>query len=319
VAKTRILAFMAIERCPYCQQAAADEFSSREMMFGLRHSFVYRRCGGCGSLWLADPPTDMTPYYGDAYYSLATSISAVPIRGARHWANVILSLPAPIARPVSGKRGFPRYVSWFQGLGVSLSSRIADIGSGEGDLCRQLARHGFTDVWGYDPFIARERNEGALHLRRAGVEALNGQFDVIMFNHSLEHLTDPGEALRRAKEGLTPGGHILIRIPVAGSYADRHYGADWVALDPPRHLSVPSQRGMQQIAADARLRISRVFFDSQPLQFWASEQYQRDEPLTSESSSCGRGVLRVLRRRAAELNAKGEGDTAGYILQEVHE
>src|ERR1019366_4563243 len=127
-----------------------------------------------------------------------------------------------IASRVAGRRGFPRYLLWFQGLGISLTSRICDIGSGEGELVMQLARHGFKDVWGYDPFIEGDRDDGAAHLRRSGIDGLEGQFDVIMFNHSLEHVADPVASLAQATERLTQSGQVLVRAPVAGSYADRH-------------------------------------------------------------------------------------------------
>jgi SAM-dependent methyltransferase len=306
---------MAIDRCLYCDGTAGEEILAREMMFGLRHSFVYRRCAGCGSLWLANPPDDMSSYYGDTYYSLTPNARGSAIPGAPQRTSLILRLPAPIVSRLAGKRGFPLFFLWLQGLGISVTSRIGDIGSGEGGLVLALARHGFKDVWGYDPLIEGDRDDGAAHLRRSGIEGIEGQFDVIMFNHSLEHVANPVASLLQANERLTQRGHILVRAPVAGSYADRHYGPDWVALDPPRHLSVPSQLGLARAAAAAGLEVVRVFFDSEPLQFWASEQYQRDIPLRAETGGCAPEMVRPLRRRARELNARGEGDTAGYVLR----
>jgi hypothetical protein len=178
-----------------------------------------------------------------------------------------------------------------------------------------MAAHGFDDVWGFDPFIRADRDEGNAHLRCTSIEHAKGLFDVIMFNHSFEHVPRPVEALRAAKARLAADGAILVRIPLAGTFADRHYGGDWVSLDPPRHLNVPSRQGMQAAAAASGLDITRVFFDSLPQQIWASEQYRRNIPLLDGRSGHGQKVSRALRRRARELNRREDGDSAGFILR----
>jgi SAM-dependent methyltransferase len=226
-----------------------------------------------------------------------------------------LKLPPVIVDPVAGKRGFPQYLQWFQGLNLSLSSRIADVGSGEGSLVIRMAAHGFDDVWGFDPYIRADRDCGNAHLRRTGVGQAEGLFDVIMFHHSLEHLPRPVEELRNAKARLAADGAILVRVPLAGTFADRHYGRDWVSLDPPRHLNVPSRQGMQAAASASGLDIDRVFFDSLPQQIWASEQYRRDIPLRGERGGPRQKVSRALRRRTRELNRHEDGDSAGFLLR----
>ncbi len=284
-------------------------------MFGLRHHFTYQRCSGCGSLLLSEIPNDLASYYGDGYYSMAPPVVKSRGPAARYWTRVLFKLPAFLVDHLAGKRGFPQYLRWFQGLDVSLSSRIADVGSGEGSMVLRMAAHGFDDVWGFDPFIRGDWDDGNAHLRCTGIDRAEGLFDVIMFNHSLEHLPRPLEALRIAKARLAPSGAILVRVPLACTFADRHYGGDWVALDPPRHLNVPSRQGMQAAAAASGLDIIRVFFDSLPQQIWASEQYRRDIPLLDERGRRGERVSRALRRRTRELNRHEDGDSAGFLLR----
>jgi SAM-dependent methyltransferase len=254
-------------------------------------------------------------YYGDGYYSMAPPVVASKGPVAKYWARTLLKLPPFLVDRVAGKRGFPEYLQWFLGLNVSLSSRIADVGSGEGGLAIRMATHGFADVWGFDPFIPADRDHGNAHIRRTGVDQAEGCFDVIMFNHSLEHFPHPVQALRDAKSKLAADGAILVRVPLAGTFADRHYGENWVALDPPRHLSVPSRQGMQLAAAASGLEITRVFFDSSPLQIWASEQYRQDIPLIDEQRGLGRKVSREMRRRTCELNRCEDGDSAGFVMR----
>ncbi len=305
-----------VRHCPLCNAPPREEQThAREMMFGLRHQFTYRRCSRCGSLWLSEIPQDLALYYGPRYYSMTSPPVTSRGRVASYWARILLRLPPFLVERLAGKRGFPEYLRWFQGLNVSLSSRIADIGSGEGGLVMRMAAHGFHDVWGFDPFIRADRDHGGGHLRRTDIEHTQGHFDVIMFNHSLEHIADPVQAIRDAKSRLAADGAILVRVPLAETYADRHYGGNWLGLDPPRHLAVPSRYGMQLAASATGLEITRVFFDSLPLQIWASEKYRQDIPLLDERGEPGKRESRHLRRRTRELNSREEGDSAGFLLR----
>jgi SAM-dependent methyltransferase len=303
------------EHCPFCAGAAGDRVDAREMMFGLRDRFVYRRCAQCESLWLAEPPASLDPYYPHDYYSLtADPKGALPIPAAELWTRTLLRLPLAATQRLAGKRGFPRYIEWCAGLGLTPRSRVADIGSGAGHLVYQLGRHGFRDVWGFDPFLDADRDLGHVHLRRREIGPEDGSFDLVMFHHSLEHVADPVDALRTVAARVSAGGTIIVRVPVAGSFADRCFGADWVAIDAPRHLAIPSQAGMTAAAARAGLTISRTFFDSTALQFWASEQYANDVPLHDERSGGDPARNEELERNARALNRTGEGDSAGYVL-----
>ena len=285
-------------------------------MLGLRDPFNYRRCGDCGSLWLADVPADLSKYYGPEYYSMADDPKGAELSTAASiWTRVLLRLPPTLTERFAGQRGFPVYLLWIAGLRVSLRSRIADVGSGEASVISRMSRHGFAHLWGFDPFIARDKDIGSAHYRKASIVGAEGAFDLIMFNHALEHVPDAIATLREAAARLATGGAIIVRIPVAGSYADRHYGPNWVALDPPRHLAIPSKAGMRTAAESAGLTVGRVFFDSQPLQFWASERYARGIALHDDAGGCDPAALRLFLKRSKELNAKGEGDTAGYVLR----
>ncbi|HUI41909.1 MAG TPA: class I SAM-dependent methyltransferase [Terriglobia bacterium] len=63
-----------------------------------------------------------------------------------------------------------------------------------------------------------------------------GQFDVVTFWDSLEHLPDPVAALRTAHRALRPGGIVLLRLPNFSSYLAQHFGEDWFELSLPYHL-----------------------------------------------------------------------------------
>ena len=82
----------------------------------------------------------------------------------------------------------------------------------------------------------------------ATVQDVPGTYDLVMFNHSFEHVEDPLPTLRHARNLLAPGATLLLRTPVAGCWAWRHYGTDWVSIDAPRHAFIPSIAGLRAAA-----------------------------------------------------------------------
>jgi hypothetical protein len=150
---------------------------------------------------------------------------------------------------------------------------------------------------------------------------VTGEFDLIMFNHSLEHVPDMVATLKAAHERLVAGGICLVRLPTPSSEAWTIYGADWMNLDAPKHIVIPSRQGMALAADTAGLRLEKSFDDSNSGQFIGSEAYRRDIPL-NELKSLGY-VVRTFglkqiwdwERRATRLNRQCRGDMTGFVLK----
>jgi len=96
-------------------------------------------------------------------------------------------------------------------------SSVLDVGCGDGDLAVEVAGAGFQ-VTGIDlapaPLEVLAR-QGVTFQQTSfeGFEPEGGRFDGIIMSHTLEHLPDPGLALRRAKELLAPSGRLFIELP----------------------------------------------------------------------------------------------------------
>ena len=125
------------------------------------------------------------------------------------------------------------------------------------------------------------------------------------------------------KRLLAPRGSVVIRTPVSSSFAWKKYGADWVQLDPPRHLFVPSVASLKALAATAALTVESILFDSTAFQFWASEQYQQGIALhdprsylqSPRGSVFSRDQIKEFTQLARELNNRAEGDQASFTLR----
>lgn len=312
--------------CVACaKESDGSAFAAREMYFGTRERFDYFECSHCGSVQIAAVPADMARHYPPGYYSFnpakpkPTSSVERYFRRMRTdaWLGNRDGIGGLLAR-LSKRR--PRYLDWFDGLALCPDSRVIDVGCGNGDLLLKLQRDGFEYLRGLDPYIAANIDYGnGVTVRKRGLAEDDECYDLIMLHHSFEHMTAPRSVMAQIAGHLAPGGHALIRLPIAGGYAWRTYREHWFALDPPRHLFLPTVRAMHLLAASAGLEIRRVFFDSDFGQFVASEGYADDIPMVEQVRRPQRGAVELsrLRRLADELNERGDGDCAGFVLRQT--
>jgi SAM-dependent methyltransferase len=322
---------MASHACEICGNSHDNRrFTAREMMFGSRERFDYIECSECGCLQLTNVPNDLSRFYPDEYYSFRDGAqpmgASLTVVAKRVRTAVLLRTPLGVVDAFGRMKRIPPHIYALTGLGLSTSSAICDLGSGNGQGVLWLLSQGLSNVTGFDPYAREERVvDQRLVLRKGGVDDLPGGWDLIMLHHSFEHMAAPAVVLKCLRERLNDRGSLVIRIPVADSFACRFYGADWVQLDPPRHLFIHTQRSIHVLANRTRLAVSRVFFDSHALQFWGSEQYKRDIPLrdprsyyeNTRADLFSASQIRGFQRQADRLNRRGWGDSAGFVLRRV--
>jgi SAM-dependent methyltransferase len=134
--------------------------------------------------------------------------------------------------------------------------RLLDVGSGRGDLGVTLSD---WDVTGLEPSpdaVAEATARGVRTVQGTLTTAsVDGPFDAIVFQHSLEHVAEPLDDLRAAHDLLAPGGLVLVSVPNFGSWHARRFGADWFHLDLPRHRSHFTARGLAELLSRAGLQV----------------------------------------------------------------
>jgi SAM-dependent methyltransferase len=124
--------------------------------------------------------------------------------------------------------------------------RLLDIGCGPGFFLKTAKELGWT-VQGLEPSRA-----AAEHARKLGLHVVEDifnastagtlpRFDVVHLNNVLEHVPNPLDAVRLARDLLTPSGLLCLNVPndftpfQAGARAALSLGEWWVA--PPHHLN----------------------------------------------------------------------------------
>lgn len=296
-------------------------------MFGFKDKFDYYECSSCGCVQIAGVPENLSKYYPDQYYSLQPlkkekeNFLKLLIRRLR--AEYCLYQKGLIGKLLAKKFGIPDYYEWLRAGHVKFGSKILEIGCGSGNLLFILKNEGFQNVLGIDPFIEKDiLHENGVRILKKETSEIKDQFDFIMMHHSFEHLPNSEFAMKEIYRLLARNRFALIRIPLAGSFAWGKYGVNWVQLDPPRHLFLHTLKSIEILANKTGLKIANVIFDSFEFQFWGSEQYCKDIPLTDpksyqvnpQKSIFSKGEIEKFKQISIELNKNKQGDQACFYL-----
>jgi SAM-dependent methyltransferase len=318
-------------KCRVCGNIAENNyFIAREMMFGTREKFGYFECSKCKCVQIEEIPDNLSKYYPAKYNSFD------PIKKTKD--NIFKRLlkktaskhylednKNPLGKFLLRKYG-PSFLLKLKPTNAHFNSAILDVGSGAGLRLISLARDGFNNIIGIDPFIEKDifYNNG-VRIYKKDIFSFQGLFDVVMLNHSFEHMPNPEKVLKEVNRLIKPGAIALIRIPIADSYSWKKYGIDWFALDAPRHLHLFTPQSMQILANKTGFELVNILYDSNYYQFLGSEQYAADIPMRSKksyyenpnNSIFSKQQIEEFKIKAVELNEQKQGDAACFYLKKI--
>jgi hypothetical protein len=217
--------------CPACGSAAsADTIDVPDFEYRTPHVGHYAECGACGSFFQRPMPSfeQLGSYYPAAYHA-ATSRGIMS--RMRHAGR--LRLLAPL----------------LQGEGALL-----DYGCGNGAFLLWAATKALgRSLYGYEIGMndtVERLADGAVTIVRGRPEFLLSILPpcrVVMMNHVIEHLPDPGATITALAPFIVPGGFLQGQTPATDSLERRVFGRRWSGYHSPRHTVVFSRRGIRRL------------------------------------------------------------------------
>lgn len=163
-----------------------------------------------------------------------------------------------------------RVIGWFQGQRarrvrslVPAGGRVLDVGCGNGAFAIALAEAGYTidatELSAQSAARVPAHSRVTVHVGDLMTLDLPEQtFDAITIWHVLEHVRDPHATLARAAALLKPGGLLLMEVPNHASWQARAFKADWLHLDPPRHLFGFTPQSLATLCVQTGFRVERI-------------------------------------------------------------
>ncbi len=301
-----------------CRICSSDQvkstFSVNDKMFSGTGKFDYFECGNCGTLQISEIPKNMSSFYPTNYYSLQSNLkwSEKLINRFRDYI-FYYNFPKSLAEKWSVK--IPNLaLEAFLKIKPTKSLKILDVGCGEGKFLKSIFGLGFKNIVGIEPFALKEQEKSFPILKKTLTE-ISEKFDIITFNHVLEHVENVHETLNKCHEILNDKGKIIIRIPVKDSTAFEKYGENWVQWDAPRHFHLLTKKAIQILAEKTHFVIENYYNDSYKLQFTGSEKYLRGFTYQTSNNIFPIEEIADFNKKAKELNQLGKGDQAVIILK----
>ncbi|HBC85794.1 MAG TPA: hypothetical protein DCZ94_02445 [Lentisphaeria bacterium] len=221
-----------LNQCYLCAGPIIEKFlTAYDRQFAGPDDYVYSKCRSCGLVFMNPLPK---PEQISAFY---------PREYSPHQ-----------EKPGRGKRKSGRNLFKSQG-----SNRLLEVGCGTGSLLKRHQELGWN-VRGV------EINSNACGICRSnGLEVHcgtlldapfdNERFDVIFFNHVIEHLLDPVAVFKKAADLLAASGKIILLTPNNASLSFGKYGSAWYHLDAPRHIFLYGPESLRELCAKTGLSI----------------------------------------------------------------
>jgi hypothetical protein len=323
---------MSAKSCRICEaRISSPPIVAREMMLGRRDEFEYLECPSCGCVQIAEYPANIAGYYPFDYYPFQVAPRRRSIERVERWlrkrrAASALGRRDPLGLALRVLLGSAECYDWLKAGGTGFDSAILDVGCGNGFLLALLQRDGFTNLEGVDPFASDAWRRQPGFVIRRNLDEVQRRPDFILLSHSLEHIPEQRRVLGQLRSLAGPTTQLCVRLPLA-TEAFRRYREHWVQLDPPRHYYIHTPSSFTMLARACGFEVVRTKYDSTSFQFWGSEQYRMDIPLSDPRSVgranggtspiFGRSEIAAWEREAEALNRAEQGDQATFSLVTV--
>lgn len=138
-------------------------------------------------------------------------------------------------------------------------ARLLEIGCGSGGQLEFLQGLGWrVEGLDVDPVAAGVASARGLKVHVGSLETqcfAAEQFDAIVTSHVIEHVHDPIGLLRECRRILRPGGRLVLITPNTKSWLHKWFGANWLALDSPRHLHLFNSISLRRAVEDSGLSV----------------------------------------------------------------
>lgn len=142
-------------------------------------------------------------------------------------------------------------------------SRILDVGCGKGFFVKYCLENGLN-AEGIDlsniaiEYAKDELGVIALCGKIEDFPELEGQYDVVTFWATIEHVPNPIQTLEAIKKVLKPGGYLLLDTGIGNDWLDKLLPGVNQWYDPPQHLFVFSKESLILLLGDTGFIIEDI-------------------------------------------------------------
>ena len=244
--------------CPVCGNKGSMLYKDMQDYFlstpGL---WTINKCSNnsCSMLWLNPMPLEEEIW--KAYQAYHTHSNANKKTTSDPLLSLITRLTKLLVLPISILNGLylqrKKLRTMFLG---KTGGRLLDVGCGGGRFLRRMKKNGWqVEGSDFDDQVANEvMDKYGIHVHTGDLKEINlsdNSFDAITLSHTIEHLYDPLESIKRCHQLLKKEGKLIVTTPNANSLSHQRYGKYWRGLEPPRHIQIFTPNSLSSIIVRA--------------------------------------------------------------------
>ena len=245
-------------KCPFCEacEGLTRQYDVRDR-FGLSAvQYKVMRCGRCSSLTLDPLPKEdeVAAFYPESYNFKKENANSVWSASTKF-----------IEWKLFYERTYARsYLICKQSLNKKVFS-IFDVGCGSALRLKFMRDKGCS-------VAGNETSEACVSYASSqlGIEILLGsiteidtkeqRFDLVSMFALLEHIPEPEKVITRVRAMLKDDGMLVVQVPVTDSLHYKLFGKrSAMILDVPRHINIPSQKGVELLMKRHNFELVRKF------------------------------------------------------------
>jgi 2-polyprenyl-3-methyl-5-hydroxy-6-metoxy-1,4-benzoquinol methylase len=211
--------------------------SQGRYLFSVQKRELYR-CGKCDLVWIKDfKQPNYLDYYNDTTYIDCQSLF-----------DNIFSRIAFIAEKFLPAKG-----------------SVFEIGASVGGLMSVFKKQGW-EVSGIEPSKGAWKNaiKRGTNIKLGSFEKYlpKEKYNLVIINHTLEHVDDPVNVLSKVESMLTPGGMVLIGVPNFDSFKARFLKEKWTHILPLEHKWQYSPKSLKFLVEKTGFKIEKIYTSS---------------------------------------------------------
>ena len=131
--------------------------------------------------------------------------------------------------------------------GLTKQSSILDFGSGEPVLIQYLKEKEYNQVQGYDPYVAEYS------------KMPRGQFDCVIANDVIEHVSDPRGTIHECAQLVKPGGLLYIGTADSEPVNMQDLEPHLMRLHQPFHRIIITEATLHQLARETGFELLQTY------------------------------------------------------------
>jgi len=224
--------------CPYCTSKKIRlHIKTKDYNFKTSNKiFTYYKCSICELIFLHPIPQDLSKYYGKDFFSSSKGESQKSsiVNVLEKFAYTKLNdVKLKTLKKLIERKNKNKNKRWTK------TKKLLDVGCSMGGFVESATKYFDSHGLELSKYAVKRAIQTGLKVKQGTLKEKTfpkNSFDVVTYNHVLEHVPSLRDELGIIKKTLKKEGLLMIDVPNTKSLQAKLFGEFWFHYDAPRHV-----------------------------------------------------------------------------------